>query len=76
MLENEVALIVDQVDSSAPSVRLSNILRAVIEPTAADLVPYSPITEQQVATGMALGDICEAAVSMSDYTAGNLVLKQ
>ena len=39
-----------------------------------DLVPYSPVTEPHVGSGMTLGALCEAAVGMSDNTAGNLVL--
>jgi beta-lactamase class A len=38
------------------------------------LVPYSPATEKQVATGMTVGALCEAAVTLSDNTAGNLLL--
>ncbi|WSG09256.1 class A beta-lactamase [Micromonospora sp. NBC_01739] len=39
-----------------------------------DLVTYSPITEQHVATGMTLRAIADAAVRYSDNTAGNLLL--
>ena len=39
-----------------------------------DLVEYSPITEKHVADGMTLADICEAAITLSDNTAGNLIL--
>src|SRR5689334_14593595 len=38
------------------------------------LVTYSPVTEKHVATGMTLGELCEAAVTLSDNTAGNLLL--
>jgi beta-lactamase class A len=42
---------------------------------AGDLVPYSPITEKHVgASGMTMAEICEAAVTLSDNTAGNLML--
>jgi beta-lactamase class A len=41
----------------------------------ADLVPYSPVTEKHVGEGgLAIGEICEAAVTLSDNTAGNLLL--
>lgn len=41
-----------------------------------DLVTYSPETEKHVgAEGMSLAEICEAAVTLSDNTAGNLMLK-
>ncbi len=39
------------------------------------LVPYSPITEKHVGEGgLSVGEICEAAVTLSDNTAGNLLL--
>lgn len=44
--------------------------------SAADLVPYSPITEQfSGASGMTVGALCEAAVTVSDNGAGNLLLR-
>ncbi|MDB5411369.1 MAG: putative beta-lactamase [Rhodospirillales bacterium] len=43
---------------------------------AGDLVPYSPITEKHVdRAGMSLGELCEAALTVSDNTAGNLLLR-
>jgi len=39
----------------------------------ADLVTYSPITEKYAGEGMTVGAICEAAVTLSDNTAGNLL---
>ncbi len=40
-----------------------------------DLVAYSPATTAHVADGyMALSDLCEAAMTLSDNTAGNLIL--
>ncbi|MDK9696104.1 MAG: class A beta-lactamase [Siculibacillus sp.] len=43
---------------------------------AADLVTYSPVTEKRVGEpGMTLAEIAEAAVTVSDNTAGNLLLK-
>ena len=41
---------------------------------ASALVTYSPVTEKHVGDGMTLADICEAAVTLSDNTAGNLLL--
>lgn len=38
------------------------------------LVTYSPVTEKHVEGGMTVGEICEAAVTLSDNTAGNLLL--
>ena len=40
-----------------------------------DLVTYSPVTKNGVGpAGLSLGEICEAAVTLSDNTAGNLML--
>lgn len=42
-----------------------------------DIIPYAPVTEKHVGDGgMALGDICAAAVELSDNTAGNLMLRE
>jgi beta-lactamase class A len=38
------------------------------------LVAYSPVTEKHVGGGMTLGELCEAAATLSDNTAGNLIL--
>jgi beta-lactamase class A len=41
----------------------------------ADLVSYSPVTGKRTgAPGMTLAEICEAAITLSDNTAGNLLL--
>ena len=43
--------------------------------TKADLLEYAPVTTPRVGEGtMPLGDLCEAAVTMSDNTAANLLL--
>lgn len=39
-----------------------------------DLVSYSPVTERHAGEGMMMADICRAAVTRSDNTAGNLML--
>ena len=41
---------------------------------AKDLVVYSPVTEKHIADGMTLAELCDAAVTLSDNTAGNLLL--
>jgi beta-lactamase class A len=42
---------------------------------ACDIVVYSPITKDRVGgEGMSLAEICEAAMTVSDNTAGNLLL--
>lgn len=44
--------------------------------TQADLVPYSPVTEQRVDSGMTLRELGDAAVRHSDNTAANLLLAE
>jgi beta-lactamase class A len=40
-----------------------------------DIVPYSPVTKDHVGSGgMSMAEICEAAMTLSDNTAGNLML--
>jgi beta-lactamase class A len=39
-----------------------------------DLVTYSPTTEKHLGDGMTLGELCEAALTLSDNTAANLIL--
>lgn len=39
------------------------------------LVPYAPVTEKHLDDGMTLAELCEATVTLSDNTAGNLVLE-
>ncbi|WP_439410112.1 class A beta-lactamase [Bradyrhizobium sp. DASA03076] len=42
----------------------------------ADLVEYSPVTSKHVGgEGMSLRELCEAAITLSDNTAGNALLK-
>lgn len=50
-------------------------LEKVVTYTKDDLVPYSPVTEKYVGTGMTLLQISEAAIRESDNTAGNLLLE-
>jgi beta-lactamase class A len=46
-----------------------------VEFTAADVVVNSPVTKDHVgAPGMSLEELCEAAMTMSDNSAGNLLL--
>ncbi len=49
-------------------------LARVVKFQQSDLVDYSPVTEKHVADGMTLAAICEAAVTISDNSAGNLML--
>lgn len=57
--------------------------RAATEPALLDrlvrygpeaLLEYAPVTEQNVATGMTVADLCDAALTVSDNTAANLLL--
>ncbi len=51
-------------------------LHRVVEFDEADLVTYSPITKERVnSVGMSIAELCEATLTMSDNTAGNLVLE-
>ncbi|MBP2704941.1 class A beta-lactamase [Microbispora sp. RL4-1S] len=52
------------------------LLDRVVRYGRGDLLDYSPITEKHVATGMTVAELCQAAITMSDNTAGNLLLKQ
>jgi beta-lactamase class A len=40
----------------------------------ADLVTYAPVTGKHVDTGLTVAELCDAAVTLSDNTAGNLLL--
>jgi len=54
------------------------LLDRVIRYTADDLVEYSPETEKEenLRSGMTVSALCEAAITLSDNTAGNLILRQ
>ncbi|MEW9264956.1 class A beta-lactamase [Kineococcus endophyticus] len=41
-----------------------------------DLVDYSPVTQEHVGGTLSLGEVAEAAVTVSDNTAGNLLFDQ
>lgn len=42
--------------------------------TQADVLSYAPVTKLHVADGMTMAEICDAAIGVSDNTAGNLML--
>jgi beta-lactamase class A len=50
-------------------------LDEVITYSESDLVPYSPVTGERVATGMTRRELADAAVRFSDNTAANLLLE-
>jgi beta-lactamase class A len=45
-----------------------------VEIRAADIATYSPMTEKHVGQAVPLGQLCEAAITLSDNTAANLIL--
>lgn len=51
-------------------------LDTVVTYSGADLVPYSPVTQQHVDEGLSLRELAEAAVTASDNTAANLLLAE
>ncbi|MET8797687.1 class A beta-lactamase [Nocardia sp. NPDC004568] len=53
----------------------SGFFDRVIRYPRTDLVQNSPVTEQHVDTGMTVSALCEAAITVSDNTAGNQILK-
>lgn len=48
----------------------------VLRWTEADIAHNSPVTEGRIDTGMTILELCDAAVTRSDNTAGNLLLKE
>ena len=42
--------------------------------TKADLLSYAPVTQKHLADGMTVAELCEAAMTLSDNTAANLLL--
>jgi beta-lactamase class A len=52
------------------------LMDKVVHWTAADLKEHSPVTEKHLKDGMTVAELCEAAITQSDNTAGNMVLKQ
>ncbi|WP_219420159.1 class A beta-lactamase [Pseudonocardia nigra] len=44
--------------------------------TTADVAPYSPVSQQHVADGMTIRELCDAAIRYSDNTAANLLLEE
>ncbi|WP_308193485.1 class A beta-lactamase [Nonomuraea sp. MG754425] len=52
------------------------LMDKVVTWTTADLKPNSPTTEKHVKDGLSVARLCEAAITESDNTAANMVLKQ
>lgn len=51
-------------------------LNRIVHYSTQDLLSYAPLTAPHVETGMTLADLCSAAVTMSDNTAANLLLRE
>lgn len=50
-------------------------LDTVVHYAKADVDSISPVTQQHIATGMTIRDLCDAAIRYSDGTAGNLLMR-
>jgi len=57
------------------STRQAGLLHKRIHYAKSDLVHYSPISEQHVADGMTVADLCAAALQYSDNSSANLLMK-
>ncbi|MFJ4523558.1 class A beta-lactamase [Streptomyces sp. NPDC088810] len=51
-------------------------LDRVVQYPPHDILPNSPRTEENLATGMTVADLCAAAIQYSDNAAGNLLLRE
>ncbi|PZG16147.1 class A beta-lactamase [Nonomuraea aridisoli] len=52
------------------------LMDKVVKWTADEVKPNSPITEKHVEDGLTVAQLCHAAITRSDNTAGNMLLKQ
>lgn len=52
-----------------------SLLLTYMKYSEADLQEWSPVTKKYLSNGMTIQDLCEAAISFSDNTAMNLLLK-
>ncbi|MGI5288716.1 class A beta-lactamase [Nonomuraea polychroma] len=52
------------------------LMNKVMHWTADDLLEHSPVTEKHVKDGLTVAQLCEATITVSDNTAGNLILKE
>jgi beta-lactamase class A len=53
-----------------------NLLQDRITYTAGDVVTYSPVTEKHIDSGMTVSELCAAAMTYTDNTAINLLMKK
>lgn len=54
----------------------SDFYRRVVHFDHSDVVVHSPVTEKRVGRGMSWFELCEAAITYSDNTAANLLLRE
>lgn len=47
-----------------------------VQVEAKDILAYAPATKQHVGSSMTLSELCEAAITLSDNTAANLLLRE
>ncbi|MGJ6967612.1 class A beta-lactamase [Streptosporangium sp. G11] len=52
------------------------LMDKIVRWTAAELEEHSPVTEKHVKDGLTVARLCEAAITQSDNTAANMLLKQ
>ncbi len=52
------------------------LMERVVHWKRSDLKPNSPVTEKHVKDGLTVARLCEAAITRSDNTAGNMLLRQ
>lgn len=52
------------------------LMDRLVRYTADDLVEWSPVTRDHVDSGLTVAQLCHATISVSDNTAGNLVLRE
>lgn len=57
------------------SAQSAGLLAQPLAVTAEDIVPYSPAVEQRVGASMTVEELCVAALTLSDNTAANLLLR-
>src|SRR6266511_5500428 len=61
--------------AAAAVLRQPGLLDRVIHYRQSDILEYAHITKQHVADGMTVSALCEAALSVSDNTAANLLVR-
>lgn len=60
----------------AREAKAPGLLQKRLTYTKADMVTYSPVTEQHVEGGMTVAELCAATIRTSDNTAANVLMKE